>query len=440
MNKVFAGANALIIISHLEIFKYGIYVLIFAFISLATGLFQKPFADVVQNDVARFIGAGKEAQAKKLFLENLIVRVAIALALFLTTFFAASLIARFYDQDIAILFRILSPIFLIDVATTALRTLFELRLRFGEPALRLVVYNVVKLFLILAALMFYRLDVAELLGIYLLAATAALVVFIPRFSILYAPWKNLRAASTPELIPLVLGHGKWRAMSQGLSSASSNVRPWLIKFFINTEAVAIYSVAESIYGALKALFPTSTFVTLIPHEVAGNPARAVRILIRGTKYLALAGVLLGVAGLIFVPPLVTLIVPKYGASLPYFMLLLLMLPIMGVSTIAGAFLFALQKQRFIFFVSLVRIPLSWAFPVALLYFFGLWGMPFERILITLFVGVAYFVYLLRYHVPRESLRLLFVFDATDRELLKRAYQQLYHGLVHRLERMPFRLG
>ena len=438
LNKVVAGINAFIVLSHLEVFTYGVYVLIFAFVSLVTGLFQKPFADVVQNDIARFIGEKKEAEAKKLFLENLVVRATVALLLSLATFFGADIIARYYDQDIGMLFRILSPIFILDVLTLTPRTLFELRLRFGEPALRPVIYNSIKLLLLGGAIAFYHLGLIEFLVIYLIATFLGLFVFLPRIRELYAPWAAIRAAKGSQLLPLVLGHGKWRAMSQALSSASSNIRPWLIHFFINTEAVAIYSVAESLFGALKTLLPSNTFVTLIPREVAANEERAVRVLIRGTKYLVITGFVFAAGGLLFVPPLVKLIVPSYVPSLPYFTLLLTILPLMGISSIATYFLFALQKQRFMFFVNLARIPLSWVFPAVLLYFFGLWGMPFERILISLLVSGVYFSYLLRYHVPKAALRLLFIFDATDRELLKRAWKHLSAALIHRLERLPFR--
>ncbi|HEY4517390.1 MAG TPA: oligosaccharide flippase family protein [Candidatus Paceibacterota bacterium] len=435
ITKALAGANALIIISHLSVFKYGVYVLLLSYVALMIGLFVKPFADVVQNDVARFIGAGKEAEAKRLFFENVMIRSAIALLLFLTTFFCADIIAHFYGQDVAALVRVLSPIFLIDVLTTTLRTMFELRLRFGEPALRVAVYNGIKLLLITGALMFHRLDIFELFLIYLVASLLSLAVFIPRSRILYGTWAQIHVAPEVQILPIIRGHGKWRAMSQALSSASSNVRPWLIKFFINTEAVAIYSVAESMFGAIKTLLPSNTFVTLIPRKVAGDEKNASRILVRGAKYLVIVALCFAVGGLAFVPPLVGLIIPHYLPSLPYFALLLIILPLMGVSSIAGAFLFALQKQRFMFFVSIVRIPLSWALPVALLYFFGLWGMPFERILISLFVTVMYFGYLIRYHVPEGEFRHFFTFDATDRELFGRVLTQLKDGALSRFRRL-----
>src|SRR3989344_1066228 len=96
--KGLAAANAFIVISQLEVFKYGMYVLLLSYVALMIGLFVKPFADVVQNDIARLLGAGKEAEAKRLFWENVSVRVGLAIFLTQGTFLSADLIPSFHHH------------------------------------------------------------------------------------------------------------------------------------------------------------------------------------------------------------------------------------------------------------------------------------------------------------------------------------------------------
>jgi O-antigen/teichoic acid export membrane protein len=203
-------------------------------------------------------------------------------------------------------------------------------------------------------------------------------------------------------------------------SVTVNIRPWLVKFFINTEAVAIYSVAESIFGAVKTLIPTSTLSVLIPAGVSDEKRRE-RLLLRGTKYYIIAGMILGVLSVVIVPPFVSSFLPDYEPSVPLFILLLLALPFLGFRVVGAQFMIALRKQKFIFAVNIVKIIAGVVLPVVLLYLFGLWGMAIERILVAAIIGAVYYGYLVRSEIDVRDWRTLVTFNAEDRKFVRSAW-------------------
>ena len=145
LEKLVTADGAFFILSELDVYKYGVYILLFSFYSLTAGIFLQPLQEVIFNDLTRFAAAGKIAEAKRLFLENWVVRMIFAVLLFLGLFFGADLIARYYDQDIAGLFRLLSVLYFIDVSNTTIRMFLRFKLRFGLVAMRPMLFKIFRL-------------------------------------------------------------------------------------------------------------------------------------------------------------------------------------------------------------------------------------------------------------------------------------------------------
>lgn len=424
VGRVLEIASAFLVISQLDVFKYGTYILLFAFYKLVSGPFQMFLESVIFNDIVRHIAEKNEANAKRLFWERFALRMSIALVLSGGVLLGAELIAEWYDEDVAILLRLISTLFIISTLSTSMRVLFQAHRRFGAAAFRSIVQKGVRLFLLSILFVFFTIDIKTAVIATVIAAMATVVVFIPMFLKLYAPWRAVKAARTSVLIPIVKTYGKWSALGHVISSVTGNIRPWLIKFFINTEAVAIYSVAESLFGALKAFLPTDTLVTLIPREMHDIKRRE-RLFLRGTKYITALSIVFGIAGFVLVPPVVGVVFPQYTDSISLFLILLIALPFLSVESMASKFLVALRRQKFLFFVTVVKVISRLIFPITLLYFLGIWGMALERILMAVLIGAITFGYVVRHEISSFNWKSLFLFDAADWTFMKRFFRQAY---------------
>lgn len=428
--------NTFLLISYLDVFKYGVYLLAIAFYTLVAGFFLRPLQGVILNDVIRFIQEKREENAKKLFLENAIVRLSIALALIPILFWGADLAAELYDEDIAGLIRVLSPLPFIAAFYSSMRMLFQARLSFGLAAARPVVYRVFRLLLLGSFILFAVLGATEAMIAHVIASLIATIVFLPSFFKLYAPWRNIRATQKSVLWWVVRTHGKWSIVSQVFSKTLSGagIRPWLIKFFVNTEAVAIFSVAESLFGAVKEFLPVRTLNAIIPREVQ-NKKRLSALAVRGVKYLVLLGVLLGSAAFFGVPALVKVLFPHYEASIALFQLLLVLLPILAFRSMGTTIIGALRRQKVLFFFASTRSVVRLVLALALLPIFGIWGMVYERIIVSVLSVVAIYWWLFTRELSNMPWRLFFSFGPEDKSFLRAVFTH-FRSVFKRLMLLP----
>lgn len=414
--------SVILIVSYLDAYKYGVYLLVLSFYSLVEGFFLSPLNDVVFNDINRYIGEKKESKAKKLFNEFFVTRGIIAVILSAAVFLGADIAANFYSQDVADMFRILSPLFLIDFFYVSMRNLLQSRLYFGLTAFRPIAYKIVKIIFIALLLIFSTLNAKNVLIVHITASFLVTVVFVSPFLKVYRLWRSTESFHEAILLKIIKTHGKWPLFNNVIGQVPANIRPWLIKFFVNTEAVAVYSVAESIFSAVKSAFPVATLPTLIPREIS-DKKRMADIFIRGTKYLAVWGVVLGIAGFLFVPPVVRVFFPHYESSIPLFKILLLLFPILSFRTMATDFLVALRRQKFLFIINNLKTAISFMFPVIFLYSFGIFGMALERVAIAIVVGGLMYGYLLKKEEHPAFWKRFFSFDAQDKIFAKNLWEK-----------------
>lgn len=416
--NILSTVSGFIVITQLSVFQYGVYVLVLAFYALLYQFVFKLLNAVVLNDIVRFIAKERYSEAKRLFVDVFLLRSIVAIVLFAGLFLGADFIASIYDKDVGNLFRILSFLLLVDAVRASVMMLFRIELRFDLIATRNLYLQVVRFGLLLIALLFFTLNVQLALLLYVLASFIAFLVLVPSFIKIARPWFNIEQAHKSPLVPMLKSYGKWSIIHQTVGSLSSNVRPWLIKFFISTEAVAIYSVAENLLGLLKLALPASTLSSLIPREIH-NRTRATAILLRGTKFSFLFRIALAGVGTLVVPVVIPLLLPQYDTAVPLFVVLVIALPLLAFSSLAKTFLVALRRQRYLFAVGMVEIVGGLGVTVVLLHFFGLWGMVFERIVMAVVVGVFTLGYLLRKEVEPHEIKMLYTFDRADMDLLKK---------------------
>ena len=420
INKGITAINILLVITYLDVYKYGVYLLIMSFYTLVADIFLAPLQETIFNDISRYVANKRESSAKKLYLENFTIRMTLAFLSCIFVFWGAKIVAGYYGYDIAGSFRILSVLFIIDAFYTSMRMFLQLKKRFDIISFRPVLHKIFRFIFLISFIYFFELGIKEALISHIFASLIVVIIFLPTFLKEYRPWRKIKTESGSILLKIIRTHGKWPVFSTILSSLTSNIRPWLIKIFVNTEAVAIFSVAQSFFEAIKTFIPNSTLSTLIPFEI-NDKKRAGDILVRGTKYLAILGLVFASLGLLIASPIASFAFPQYKSSIPLFQLFLLVLPFASFRMMAVTFLVALRRQKFLFFTSSIEIPIAFLSSVVLLYLFGVWGMVLQRIFITLVMGGLTYTYLLKQEYSDYHWENLFTFDNEDKIFIKKIW-------------------
>lgn len=430
ISRGLSGVSGLIILSNLDLFNYGTYILLFAFyMSISSPLFRLLSAPVF-NDIVRFIGKGEEAHAKKLFFEIAVVRIVlVSIVALLVWFIGSGIVEHFYGKDVALLIKVVPLLLVSNVFNVLLASLFQARLYFGLLSLRPIILNGLKFVFLVSILLFSSFDIVAVLYAHVTASFLSIIALVPFSFGAYAPWRGLQTTSQSMLWPIVRAHGKWHMAGQFLSEAVSGVRPWLVKFFVNTEAVAIYSVAENLFGVLKLFFPTSTLTTLLPRHL-NNRKNFQDIFLRGTKFLFVAGVCVAILGAIIIPFGVFLFIPQYVSSLKLFWVMLIAFPFVSTRSTSHMFLVALRKQKFLFFMSVISTGAGILFPAIFLQAFGLWGMAFERVTRSVFLSSLYLRYILYKEIAQPLRGTLYTFDASDAVLARTFTRAAYSHMLH----------
>lgn len=429
--KAVGVANTFFIVSALTLYEYGSFQLLLASYAGAVTLLSVG-GGVVRNDIIRFEAEGRSGDAKKLFYESSIARIIIGFLLWILVFLFASSLSFRFGPDYISLIKIISFLFLHDALLTVITTLIEMRKKFNVIASRTSIAKIAQLAILLYFFFFQSINLRAVVISLVLSLFVTLFLLLFPFFRSYAEWKNVKKSSNKFLFKILTTYGKWEIVQPLAGKLTSFFEVWAIKLFVSTEAVAIFSVAQTLLNTVAGFFPTKTLSTLIPMELK-NEEKLRKIYTYGAKYLIVFSVAIGLVSFVAIPVLIDLFFNKYIVSLPYFSVLLLTLPILAITSISSAFLTAFRRQKFLFFQkvlkSLVAIPLY----LILLPFFGLWGLVFHNfILLTVMTASLY--YYLENMKPRLFVRWrdFFYFGKEDAVFLQSIFGEMRRYMPKRL--------
>jgi len=434
VSKGIGFVNTFFIISSLSIYEYGVFQLLLATYNILSDVISTG-GGAVGNDVLRLIGGGKEDKAKRLFYEYNRWRVGLSILFFAAFFFGAPLLSFRYGPDFIRLIQILSVLFLVEIFLLISKSILKMRLYFKEVASRSAIGKLVQL-AVLAYFFFYAaLGTREVLISMIAASFLSTLFQLPSLLRAYRPWRGLATPRESLLFPLLKSHGKWAILRQFASDFSNKIKPWLIKLFISTEAVGVFSVATQMVNVFKTFLPTNTLATLVPRSLT-EQARMKNIFVFGTKYLVLLGIVFVLAGWVAGPVAVGLFFEQYVVSLPFFFVLMLLLPIQSFWRIVDIYLVAFQAQKFFFFRTGLRAGLSFLSLLIFLPLFGLWGVVIHDLMIPLVMSLVSYYYLFRIRpIFWFSFKSIFSFGTEDKIMLK----NLYNNFI-RLLKIKLKLG
>ena len=406
-------AIAVLLLRWLSIFEFGVYRLALAAYDFATGFFLSGIENVVVSDVSGALLKEPRA-AKNLFTVYVVFLGFVAVGIAAVFFWGGNFLAsRFpgieaYTSIVAFLF-LLSPL------ETAYKLKFQIFLDFGWSSAFRVLRDVSRLLSLGGLFFFFSFGVQQALWSLVFAVGFPILVVLigyRRESLLAIPAPS---EARQAIRNLFLRHGKWAVLDDFAANTGKNIRPFIIRLFAGTEAVAIFSVAQNLMVYTISVFPMREVLTPVLPRMADDPARLAGQIARAAKYTAAAYVLLGLAGAVAAPVIVNLLFPQYVPSLPLYYILILGLPWLGYRSVMLPVFYALKHQDALFFLTAFRLAVVTVLGVILVYLFGVWGAALEVLILNIILTPAFSKALARilpsWHQPISN---LFTIDGADR--------------------------
>ena len=333
------------VISSLSVFHFGLYQLLLSFLSIMTSLSLGFIDGAVMVEMRLYLESKKINLAKRIFWENTTIKLIIAGILAAGVFFGSNIIAGHYGEDIGLFIKLISILIIIDAAQTSEKIFFKSIVSFihwSFPAIK----EVVKLCAILVFLFFGNLTILNVLIAHIIGEFASLFLvtifsFIKQYRKLF---RDMKISNDFLILRLIKLYGLWGLLKYGASRISKNSMPWLIKFFINTEAVAFYSLAINLIAMIGNLMPSAGFGPVFLLNI-GDKKKLGFVFKQSIKYIFWLGIIFMIFGFIFVPPIIGYIFPKYTQSFPIFNIMLLALPLYGVYDILKSVLSVLREYK-----------------------------------------------------------------------------------------------
>jgi O-antigen/teichoic acid export membrane protein len=385
--------------------------------------------ETMRNDILRYVGEQDIPHAKRLFYESTLVRIGIGIILWAAIFFGAPYFFSAYNSEFIAYIKIISFLFLHDALLPSLRLALEAEKKFSLIASRSSISRFIQLAIIAWFYFFATVGLKEVILSLVVSSYVSIVfMLVPVMRSYYKLWRAHPVSGDLMIWKLLSSYGKWELLRPVAAKIVDFVQVWMTKFLISTEAVAIFSVAQTMLGTLANFMPVNTLSVLIPLHIA-EKEKLQKIYNVGTKYLILFSIAVGIIGLVAAQPFVHIFFPKYIASLPYFDVLLLTLPITAASAVAGVFLVVYRRQGFLLFQKLMKGLIGIVLYALLIPVFGLWGLVAQAILLSLILFTIIYIYMVRSKLDVSlNWKYLTSYDDVDKEFLRNFFSDVRKAL------------
>lgn len=410
--------NTFLTISSLTLYQYGVFQLLLSIAGLSFDVTSLG-GGVISNEITRAVGEKREADAKKIYLEYFFARIFLAVLLWAMVFFGSTYIFSSYSLEFIKDMRIISFLFITEVVFLTINTLCLVRLKLGIIGLRSALNKSIQFFILLFFFFQGSLGLKQLIWSIVASSALSVVIILPQFFRVFGEWKGVKASSKRLLPTIFITSGTWEISRQLINKATFRIKPWIIKLFISTEAVAIFSIAEMIISTLQDSLPSKTMQSIVPLWLKEKKLSA-KMFSFGIKYYFLTGLALAFLALIIVPPVINVFFSKYKESLSLFYFMILNLPIFAIGIVTGNYVIAHRKQKFLFFLHLSRNILALSIIVFTIPFIGLWGLAISSVVVPIVITFFVYIYTKKrtpgFHFDKK---IIFGFTDEDRMIVKK---------------------
>lgn len=414
--KVATFAISFFILKALTVYQFGVYQLLLSLYAIVSDVVHDAFSPIVVNDLNRFIGEGREREAKRLFLEYSAFRIGFSAVPLVGILLAAPLLHRWLSAEMITWFTLLSGLFIIEAVTGLATLTLGLRLQFHATASRPTVQKLVQLLILAYFYFFSNIGITEVLISQLVSPLATVAVLAPLVVRAWKPWR-VRGMEKPILWHILRSYGKWEVPQLFFRDLIGKLRPWIIKAFIGTEAVGLFGIANISVSMLRDAVTTRTLSALIPRKIHEEEYLNF-LFIYGTKYFMLLGLAVALLGAVGFPIAVTVFFPPYAAAIPLFYILLPSILIFTFTKVINLLLLAKREQKLIFVSGVVHNLFTLSSITTFLYLFRFVGLAWGEVVGYLLSTAAKYVYLVRTgFIIRFPFKAFFVFTEGDRRVV-----------------------
>jgi O-antigen/teichoic acid export membrane protein len=410
--------NTFLTITSLTLYQYGVFQLLLSVAGISSDALNLG-STVISNEMSRAIAEKRIGDAKKIFIEYSVIRLIIAFGIWAAVYFGATILFNSYSIDFIKDMRVISFLFITEAIFMIMRTFWLVKLEFGLVAIRSTINKFIQAGILVFFFAQGNLGLKQLIWSIIVASLGSVIVLVYSFLKSYFEWENYEMPKKILLTTIIINYGSWEIVRQFLNKITFRIKPWLIKLFISTEAVAVFSIAETIVTTLQDVIPSKTLQSLVPLWIEDKKLSA-KMFSYGIKYFVLIGVVIGISSVIIVPPVVHGFFPKYNESLPLFYLMIFNLPVFASGIILGNYLVVLRKQKFLFAHNGIRNILTLGIILSTLPFVGLWGLAIEFVVVPFIMVMISTFYLEKlYPELRFDFDVLFSYSQIDRDLFKK---------------------
>lgn len=420
LTKVFAFFSSVLILSHLSLAEYGLSELIISIVAIS-GIFMLPgLNQTIIADVAVEVGNNNLPKAKKIFKDYLTLRNILSFSVFIVFLAGSFFVENWFTSNVINSIRIYALTFLLAPIRSSISIIFSVAKNFFLQGFLLFSEEFFRFFFIYY---FFNFSDLRLEGVFWALFLGQLLstfsVFMAYRKIVKILGNQIAEGKRFDFIKIMLEHGKWATLSSYFNSFGQNIRIWVIKLILGTEAVGVFSFAYTLMSHVLSLFNISSVVTPILSESVSDQSRFNKILSKSLKYQLLVYFIIMLLSFILAELFVDLFFPNYLSSLPIFYIMLLALPVIGVAAVINIlfFIYKAQKQLFdaIFLKNLSALVCSFIG----IYFMGILGTGIEYVISAVVFIIARSSLIMKERSGLSfSLKDIFSFDDTDRMLLR----------------------
>jgi O-antigen/teichoic acid export membrane protein len=420
--KIIGIFYTILVLSQLSVVEYGLLELAMS-VPLLLGIFNLAgLQPVIVADLVTLHTEKKQSQMRDLFSSYVSLRIIMAILVSSGLLLATIFLQSFFSQTPIILVQLLCMVILFSPVRSFVNLCLSISHDFKRLATLSFSEELLKLGLVSVFLLYFNAGVMGVILAYVITDVSVALFFIPSMLRTRVSMFGGSFFSAQTLKPLTVlnGHVKWSLFQHGVHQFGQNVRPWLIQFFLGTQAVGLYALAFGMYQHVISLFPLSKVIAPIVPTFSSDPERLTRFANTAIKYDILIQTTLAIGCVVFVPFLIDVAFPSYASAYPLFLVLLVALIPSSFSKIYETIFQSLKLQKNLFTSNVVRLFSTIILLPLALFYFGIYGIAIEFFLTSATYAFG------RYRVLRKvlpnyffSFRTFITLNQTDVFILKK---------------------
>tara|TARA_B100001989_G_C24541195_1_gene467658 strand:+ start:1019 stop:2371 length:1353 start_codon:yes stop_codon:yes gene_type:complete len=427
--KVISIAYAIVVLSYLTVFEYGLVELAISIPPMMGLLSLAGLDPVIIADLGTYKRDDDKKSAGKLLSSYILLRFVLSVIASIGLLIVSLYFMDSFSEPVRNMVSILSLSFLMSPFRSLVNLSCNVLHKFWQLSLFSFLEEALKLALVAFFLIKVDLGPVGIIVAYVLSEAIVTILFLPVALGLLKEFRGFYRWSSQPLFALKT-HAIWSILQASLHSFSQNLRPWIIQFFLGVPAVGIYGLAFGMFQHVSTLFPLWKVVTPIIPSYSNDRLRLAKLINSTIKYQALILVFNSVAAFIFIPVLINNFFPDYESAYPLFVLMTLaLLPGSFSRVFVSAFhALRLQKNLFtsgIFFLGMIVVVLPLTISL-----FGLYGIAVEFfITLTIYAFGRYRVLKNSVEGYQFSFRDMLTVTETDRLII----DKVWHAVGRKLK-------